>query len=380
MNRLSPGMERAWLAWQRSQGPRFFRWWGGELAALLPARVRAHVLRGPEVLLLLAQADGLRVRRERTGDLLAQVEANAAPEEQRAAFLRACRDVDPSDRRLVLLLPPTFVLRRRLQLPQAAATDLRRVVGYEIDRQTPFKPDQVWYDVRVLDLDAAPGQIAVELIAVPRAEVEPLLARLLGIGVVPDAIDVANDPNPADGRLGVNLLPPAQRPRRAHPRRRANLIMTAICVALAVIVMLQWLGNRQAALDAMQAQVDALHAQARQATALREQLVNAAGASGFLAARKRATPSPLAVLRDLTQRLPADTWLQRFSLDSTGQLTMQGESAKAAGLIDTLRDSTLITEPKLQGVIQPDPVTGKEHFDLSAQLRGTGKTGNAATP
>jgi general secretion pathway protein L len=264
-------------------------------------------------------------------------------------------------------------------LPQVAATDLRRVVGYEIDRQTPFKPDQVWYDVRVVSLDAAPGQLAVELIAVPRAEVEPLLARLLAIGVVPDAVDVGNDPNPADGRLGVNLLPPAQRPRRAHPRRRANLIMGAICIVLAVIVMLQWLGNRQAALDTMQAQVDALRAQARQATALREQLVNAAGASGFLAARKRNTPSPLAVLRDLTQRLPADTWLERFSLDSTGRLTLQGESAKAAGLIDRLRDSPLITEPKLQGVIQPDPTTGKEHFDLSAQLRGTGAPGDATT-
>jgi general secretion pathway protein L len=372
-------MERAWLAWQRSQGPRFFAWWGGELAALLPARLRAHVLRGPEVLLLSVEADGLRVHRERTGDLLAQIEANAAPEEQRAAFTRACRDIDPADRRLVLLLPASFVLRRRLQLPQAAATDLRRVVGYEIDRQTPFKPDQVWYDVRVLDLDAAPGQLAVELIAVPRAEAEPLLARLLGIGVVPDAVDVALDADPVDGRVGVNLLPPPKRPRRVHPRRRANLILGAICIVLAVVVMLQWLGNRQTALDAMQAQVDTLHAQARQATSLRQQLVDAAAGSGFLAARKRATPSPLAVLQDLTKRLPADTWLQRFSLDSTGQLTMQGESAKAAGLIDTLRDSPLITEPKLQGVIQPDPTTGKEHFDLSAQLRGTGKPGNAAT-
>src|SRR5690348_4602153 len=379
MNRLSPGMERAWLAWQRSQGPRFLAWWGGELAALLPARLRAHLRRGPEVLLLGADPDGLRVRRERTGNLLAQIEPNAAPEERRAAFARACRDIDPSDRRLVLLLPPTFALRRRLQLPQAAASDLRRVVGYEIDRQTPFKPEQVWYDVRVLDAAAAPGQLAVELIAVPRAEVEPLLARLLGIGVVPDAVDVGNDANPANGRLGVNLLPPAQRPRRAHPRARANLIMGAVCIVLAVIVMLQWLGNRQSALNAMQAQVDALHAQARQATVLREQLVDAAGASGFLAARKRATPSPLTVLGDLTRRLPADTWLQRFSLDSTGQLTLQGESAKAAGLIDALRDSPLVAEPKLQGVIQPDPVTGKEHFDLSAQLRGTGKPDDAAT-
>ena len=129
MNRLSPGMERARLAWQRSQGPRFLAWWGGELAGLLPARLRARALRGPEVLLLEAGPDGLHVQHERTGDLLARIEANAAPEEQRAAFLRACRGIDPSDRRLVLLLPPTFVLRRRLQLPQAAASDLRRVVG-----------------------------------------------------------------------------------------------------------------------------------------------------------------------------------------------------------------------------------------------------------
>lgn len=380
MNRLSPGLERARLAWHRSPGPRFLAWWGGELAALLPAPLRARALRGPEVLLLSVDAEGLRVRRERTGDLLAQIEANAAPEEQRVAYQRACRGIDPSDRRLVLLLPSTFVLRRRLQLPAVAATDLRRVVGYEIDRQTPFKPDQVWYDVRVLAQHAAPGQLAVELIAVPRSEAEPLLTRLLAIGIVADAVDVANDANPANGRIGVNLLPPQQRPRRAHPRRRANLIMGAVCIALTVIVMLQWLGNRQAALDAMQSQVDALRAQARQATALREQLVNAAGASGFLVTRKRATPSPLMVLRDLTRRLPADTWLERFSLDSQGQLTMQGESAKAAGLIDTLRDSPLITEPKLQGVIQPDPTTGKEHFDLSAQLRGTGKPNDAATP
>lgn len=374
MNGFSPGLERAKLAWQRSGGPRFLAWWGGELAGLLPAGLRARALRGPEVLLLSAQADGLRVHRERTGDLLALIEANAVPEEQRASFARACSGIDADDRRLALLLPSSFVLRRKLQLPQAAAADLRRVVGYEIDRQTPFKPEQVWYDVRVLDADAAPGQLAVELIAAPRAEIESLLGRLLGIGIVPDAVDVVE----AGGRIGANLLPPSQRPRRTHPRRRANLILAAICIVLAVAAMLQWLGNRQNALDAMQAQVDALRAQARQATGLREQLVNAAGASGFLALRKRATPSPLSLLADLTRRLPADTWLQRFSLDSTGLLTMQGESAKAAGLIDTLRDSPLIAEPKLQGVIQPDPVTGKEHFDLSAQLRGAGNQADAA--
>ncbi|MEO6968820.1 MAG: PilN domain-containing protein [Rhodanobacteraceae bacterium] len=377
MNRFSPGFERARLAWQRSPAPRFFAWWGGELSALLPVRLRAHLLRGPDVLLLSAHLDALRVRRERTGDTLAQIAWTLPIEEQRAMFAQACRGIDASDRRLVLLLPPGCALRRRLQLPAAAASDLRRVLGYEIDRQTPFKPEQVDYDVRVLDAGAPPGQLVVELIAAPRVQIDPLLERLRGLGIAPDAVDVCVDDTPGAGRVGVNLLPLGSRPRRAHPRRRINAILAAACVLLAVLAMSQWLANRRTALDAMQAQVDTLHAQARQASGLREELVNAAGASGFLAARKRATPSALSVLQDLTARLPPDTWLERFSLDAQGGVDMQGESAKAAGLIDTLRASPLLTEPKLQGVIQPDPATGKERFDLSAQLRANGEPSHA---
>jgi len=372
MNGFSPTLDRLKLAWRRSSAPAFFTWWGAELAALLPANLRARLLRGPEVLLLTVHAQGLRVRRERTHDVLAAIPWAAGLEAQRADFARACAGIDPADRRLVLLLPPDSVLQRRLHLPQAAASDPRRVVGYEIDRQTPFKPEQVWYDVRVLQNDSPRGQIAVELIVAPRSEVDPLLERLRGIGVVPDAVDVGADAAAVSSRDGVNLLPPEARPRRPQPRRRINLILAAACAILLVVVMLQWLDNRRAALDAMQAQTDALRARARQATALREELVNAAGASGFLAARKRAAPSALAVLRDLTSRLPADTWLERYSQDAQGQIAMQGESAKAASLIDRLRESPLLTEPKLQGVIQPDPQTGKEHFDVAAQLRTSG--------
>ncbi|MBS0431939.1 MAG: PilN domain-containing protein [Proteobacteria bacterium] len=374
MNGFSPTLDRLKLAWRRSSAPAFFAWWGRELAALLPVQLRERLLRGPEILLLTVHTQGLRVRRERTNDVLAAIPWAAGNETQRADFARASASVEPSDRRLILLLPADSVLQKRLHLPQAAASDLLRVVGYEIDRQTPFKPEQVWYDARLLPNDAAPGQISVELIVAPRVAVDPLLEKVRGIGIAPDAVDVATA---ANGRAGVNLLPPAQRPRRRQPRRRINLALAAACVLLLVLAMLQWLANQRTALDAMQAQTDTLRAQARQATALREELINAAGASGFLAARKRAMPSTLAVLHDLTTRLPPDTWLERYSQDAQGQIAMQGESAKAASLIDRLRESPFLSEPKLQGVIQPDPQTGKEHFDLAAQLRGTGNRDDA---
>ncbi|MCF3971964.1 hypothetical protein L2D92_32800, partial [Pseudomonas aeruginosa] len=50
----------------------------------------------------------------------------------------------------VWLLPAGQVLQRTLRLPAAAGDRLRAVVGYEIDRQTPFEAGQVSYDIREL--------------------------------------------------------------------------------------------------------------------------------------------------------------------------------------------------------------------------------------
>ncbi|HEX5326072.1 MAG TPA: PilN domain-containing protein, partial [Acetobacteraceae bacterium] len=59
----------------------------------------------------------------------------------------------------------------------------------------------------------------------------------------------------------------------------------------------------------------------------------------------------------------------------SGGLDIRGEADKAAGLVDTLGNSKILSEPKLQGVIQPDPATGKERFELVARVRGAGAAG-----
>ena len=50
-----------------------------------------------------------------------------------------------------MLLPAGSALQRRLLLPAAAADRLRDVIGFEIDRQTPFSADSVRFDTRVLE-------------------------------------------------------------------------------------------------------------------------------------------------------------------------------------------------------------------------------------
>jgi general secretion pathway protein L len=362
-------LERAKLAWRRSPLPGFLRWWGDELTALLPAGVRAWVRRGPDVL-WLGEVDGnAAIRRARTGATLASIAPGLPMEVQRAEFARACAGIDPDDRCRLLVVPASRVLYRRLVMPAAAAADPRRVVGYELDRQTPFKPEQVYYDVGI-SADAAPaGQVALDLYVAPKAEIDPLLERFNAIGAQPDAVDVQT----ADGTLaGIDLMPPGLRPRRIDRRARANFILGLVCILLVVLVLSQWLANRRAALAEMQDEVQAMRAKATQSEQLRAQLTGALAASKFLVKRKSENPSALAVLDDLTRRLPATAWLDVLTLDDSGGLDIKGEAAKAAALVDTLGSSRLLQEPKLQGVIQPDPATGKERFELVARVRQQG--------
>ncbi|THD04888.1 type II secretion system protein GspL [Rhodanobacter lindaniclasticus] len=374
MPSLRPGWERVRRRWRASPLPAFLAWWGGELRALLPLRWRSWFADGTDWYLLQVDGDSWSLRRRGHAESLAQW--NEAVEGMPAtAFAVALQQVDREDLRVALLLPAAQVLRRSLSLPLAARDNLHQVVGFEMDRQTPFGVAQVYYAVRELQAAAPAGRCQVELVAAARAGVDPLLARLRAQGIAVDAVDVAA----ADDRLGVNLLPPEQRPRRVHPRRRLNLILAAGVVLLLLLVGLEWRHNREAALATMQAEVAAMRGDAAQVASLRQQLQDNAGAAGFLAQRKKDTVGMLELLRDATARLPQGTWLERFSVDNTGQIGMQGQSQQAAKLLDALKDSSVITDAGFQGSIQPDASTGKERFYLTARVRQAATAGPAAS-
>ena len=375
MQSLRPLLEQSRRSWRASPLPAFFAWWGGELGALLPPRWRAALADGAGWH-LLQQVDGdWRLRRAGQAEPLARWSDELDAVAQQAALAAAWRETDPEDRRLALLLPPAAVLRRTLQLPLAARANLHQVMAFEMDRQTPFSAAQVYYAVRELAQPAAPGRCSVELLAVRRDTLDPLLARLRALGITVDAVDLAQDA----GRLGVDLLPPEQASHRTRPRLRLNLLLAAACVALLLLAMGSWLHNRESSLAQMQAQVEAMRGEAQQVAGLRKQLQDDAGAAGFLAQRKAQRATVLGVLLDLTKRLPSSAWLERFSIDDNGQIGFQGQSPQAAKLLDLLKGSPLLDNANFQGSIQSDPSTGKERFYMVAQLHKPAPEHAAAT-
>ena len=362
---LRPQIDRARRAWRGSPLPGFLDWWGGELRNLLPVRWQA-LFGGSNVWCLLRHENGQwHIRRSGQPQTTTPWSDALDPPAQQALLSAAVAGVDRQDLRLALCLPHDVVLRRRLLLPEAARDNLRQIGAFEMDRQTPFRTDQVYYDLREVPGPAPAGRIAAELVVASRVVVDAKLEHLRHAGIAIDAVDLGE----GDKRLGVNLLPPEMARVHRDPRRRLNLGLTAAAVLLLLFCLGQWLHNREDALATMQAQVDDMRGDAQKISALRKQLEDSTGASGFLARRKTDSVAVVDVLQDLTTRIPDDTWLERFTVDSSGRVGIQGQSAKASLLIDALQGSKLITGANFQGVIQRDPATNKERFYMDAQLR-----------
>ncbi|HEY4293828.1 PilN domain-containing protein [Luteibacter sp.] len=356
-------LDRLRRAWRGSVLPGFLRWWGGELAPLVPVRWREAFAGGQRWYVIERGEDGWRLRRAGEVASVAEIADSDGAEHRAGVLAHALAEADPADRRIALVLPAAQVLRRRLVLPVAARDNLRQVVGFDLDRQTPFRPEDIHYGVRELEETASEGRFVAELAATPRLTLDPLLDELATLGVHPDRVDVSQGSSLA----GVDLLPPVRAPRRVDRRRRLNAALMMAIVLLVFAGMASWLHNRHVALETMTATVESMRADAQKVTALRQRLADSAGASGFLARKKTESPSILPVLEELTHRLPDDTWLERFTLNGTGQLGFQGQSPQAARLIDGLKGARTIGEPSFQGTIQSDPTSGKERFYMQAK-------------
>src|SRR5690606_31054401 len=230
-----------------------------------------------------------------------------------------------------------------------AGDRLRDVVGFEIDRQTPFAADEVAFDARVLGRREGDGQIDAELVAVPRSALRTAEAGLGNLSGQLAGIDVLG----ADGApLGINLLDPAQRRRQADPMRRWNLVLAAVALLAAAAMLWQVLHNRRAAADAFE-QVAAERARAARGVALqRQQVVDTVEGQAFLDRSRAGRPTAVEVLDELTRRLPDNTYLEKLAIEGD-RITLIGRSSEAAALPGRLEGAKLWRAPALAGALQP---------------------------
>lgn len=369
MTAASTQLQRRWQTARRryaaSSLRRFLDWWWSELRPLVPDGLKRAFADRRRTLLLAATPTGLRI--EAPGPSAPDPVEIAADEDDEIVWSTIGRTLENFEERpvVVFTLPARGALRRTLNLPAAAADNLAQVLGFEMDRQTPFRAEQVYFDALSRPADSIGRTLSIDLLVVPRPALDAELARF-GDRLPPlDAVDVEGGSG-AGTRAGFNLLPPARRARRDLRMLWATAALGALVLLLLVGVMEQSVVNREKALEQLREATDASRREAKSVAELRRSLLDAVAAARFIDDARTQRPILIEVLNDATRRLPDDASLQRFGFGN-GEFTFNGLSAKASGLIAALKPSPLLVAPQVQGSITPDVRTGKEMFTIVAK-------------
>ncbi len=369
--------------------PRFWRWWSAELAPLIPSASRGAVRRRlTRPVVEFTEREATFWRPMVIGDELkltevGRVALSGDPAEVAAAGRAAMNALAIATSKgtanlpkVVVALPPKQVMRKTLVLPAAVEEDLSQALSYDLDRHTPFRPEQVYFDATVIERRPATKTIAVDWVAALKSVVDGARRQVEAWGGVVVAVVPGPSVTQAPRGTRLNLIPHETRPRSTLWRRwQLWAPVAAVVVGVLAVLVVPLLQKREYAI-ALNKQTEIAREQAEASDALRNQLERQQGDYNYVLEKKYAYPGEVQIVDDITRLLADDTWITQLEVKSTvrgkdnvRELTLRGESANAGALISTLEGSNLVEQAALQSPttkLQPGP---GEVFVLGARVR-----------
>jgi general secretion pathway protein L len=345
----------------------YVRWWLDETRAWL-ADTAGEWFAGDDARSdLCIDADGLHVvnlegARARVVSSVTTGEAATSPVLRK--LIAGGRD------RVRLVLRDPQVLVRSLSLPAAIEENLAEAVGFEIDRVTPFKADQIYFTAQVVERDAQKETVEVELVLVPKVRADAWLeaARQAGLTVA----EMVPEPALVRGRP-VNLLPARLMPPRKWGRRtRWNLALLAATIVLGLVaILLPVWQKRERVIDLIPLASKAA-AEFEVNRKIYDEYARLAGEYNHIASRKHGAQSLLAVIEEVTRISPDTTFAQTFELKTSGkvrELVMMGEAASASKVIESLEQSPLFQNATQRAQTTRGSQVNTERFHIATEVK-----------
>ncbi|TFH50537.1 MAG: hypothetical protein E4H01_02130 [Lysobacterales bacterium] len=350
----------------------FFRWWRAELAGMLPDSWRRRFERRHDTLLLSPIDAEVRVSRRENGRLEQLGSISTALPDASERMLAISGGLRAESTRVEITVPPGKLLTKQIQLPLAAEENLRQVLGFEMQRQTPFRAEQVYFNYRIAARRPGSQQLAVQLSVVPRSVIEGVLDLLGDWNLVP-----AQAESKADWDESVFAFVAGDAAERRSSTLQRGLLVLNLVLLIAVVAVP--LVQQQRYLDRLRARLDVVHATAATASELQLRIDRHQARSRYLFAQKTGQPASVELLEELSGRLPDDTWLFRVEIRD-GTIHLQGTSTTASALIAELEGSHFLENVRFASPVTQDGASGRERFHLSASVVSPASSALAGRP
>ena len=347
----------------------FLRWWGRELAACVPQRLPAWLgMKRPTVWVSVDEGH-ISLRRERTNAVVELGYQDGAPDEAASEVSRALRKWGANRGPVGLLLRPDEVLRPTIRLPSATQENLREVLAFEMDRNTPFRADEVYFDYRVRPTaDDKTGQISVELAVARRSVVDHAVKVASALRLTIDRVAVA-EPETPDG-VAFSLLPRtvvAGKGRGLHRLLIAEGVLACLLAAIAVYLPIK---DKQDALAAAEAHLATLLTEGEAVAALKTRATEMSDRISSIAKQRLTRPLAVSILAEVTRILPDNTWLTELSW-TDGELDLAGFSHQSASLIEQLEELPLFSDVRFTAPVTSESRQNLDRFAIALRTGGT---------
>ncbi len=343
----------------------FVAWWLSELKAMIPVGVRSWFV--GDTTLVDVKVDGASIH-VLPADGKAAVESINVADAKSSAVLLAMRASGRDSVRL--LLTGEQLLVKRLQLPMAIEENLREAIGFELDRYTPFKADQAYYDARVLRRDTNKESIEVQLGVAPRAVVDPLLATLrrleLSVGAVGAAKGVASGDD-------FDLLPADEKPAQKWGKHlRLNVILLAVALGFTLVAFLLPIWQKREKVLELIPQVAKTSAEFTGSQRQYDEYSKLAAQYNYITGKKHAQQPVLVIMEELARISPDTTYFQSLELKSTGKIrevTMLGEAQSASKVLEGLEQSPLFQNASQRAQTTRGSQPNTERYHVSTEVK-----------
>jgi len=337
----------------------FMHWWATELRSLLPLSLKSTGRqRGPALLLDIRNGSAtLSAGRPSKTKMLGRADLDG--DLSALAPLRARRY-----RRwpLIARLAPDLGMKKIIELPIAARNDLGNLLHFELDRLTPFSPNEVCFAWRIIETKSASNLLVVALEMAPKGLVERLVNLAAEQGRIFDRIEIGGDADQQPLNLLSNAIKPESRGRFRH-------LLPLIVLGLAIAAIWIPVSRQQNLVDQLDHEVITLRSSAEETLTLHQQLDAEMAKAGFLTKAKNTHVSVTELLAELTGLIPDNSYMLQFEFKE-GRVHLSGFADKASDLITILDGSDLFTSPTFRAAVTRDPRVGKERFQIAVELAG----------
>lgn len=277
------------------------------------------------------------------------------------------------ERAALVVLPQGDTLSRSVEVPAALSENLQEAIGFELDRYTPYKPDQVYYDAVVLARDEAQQRLSVDIGVVPRERADVALDLAVALGLSPAGLVRALPTGPGPS---LEFLPEERRPRPSGLGVWAYGLPALGIGLLGLAALLLPIWQKRDTVRALEPLVNEARLRAEAAEALHRLLLKQQDEYNFLLGRKHTQPMAIEVLDEATRILPDDTWAHLVELKSDPknpgknyELQVRGETGISGKLISVFEEAKLFTQTAYKSPVTKGQPGAGDMFHVSAEIK-----------